>query len=97
MPRKFDQQFATPKQFTPDGLHVSRRAYSREEAAQIIQQTLRDEVFPESADDIVVRPEDLRASWVRWTFQDWSAELPSPCWMVCGKNEHGAQPTWELL
>lgn len=97
MARKFDESFKTPMQFTPDGLHISRRAYDRQQAAEAFQECLNDEIFPECDGDIIVTPDELNESWVRWGFQHWSNELPSPCWLVCNKNDHGAQPTWELI
>lgn len=103
--RKFDTRFKTPMQFTPDGLHVSRRMYTRRAAAKVFENCLNDEIFAKCHRDegmaeyqrITVDPQELKKSWVRWGFQNWSPDLPSPCWLVCSKDDHAAQPTWELL
>lgn len=97
MARKFDKTFAEPVQFNPDGLHISRRAYDRQQAADAFQQCMREEIFACYDEDVTVDPDELRKSWVRWGFQHWTDQLPTACWLTCNKNDHGAQPTWELI
>ncbi len=95
--RQFDQMFDTPVRFKPEGRYISRREYTRQEAADVITEQMRldGSFYP----DEYVDAGDLEAQWVRWTFPpaEMRGDLPSPCWMVCMEGELGAQPVWGVM
>lgn len=90
---KFDVCFAEPVCFhSEDGnfLVVSRKAYSREEAAKLIN-TDKGNLLPE--DDIT--PESLEEEWVRFGFwgEDGQGEEEAN-WHCVGYPGKGCLPVW---
>jgi hypothetical protein len=88
---RFDVEFSSIVGFYPNGFHLSRKQFTKEEASKIFAREMLlkdDEVLPAM----------LKEKFVRW--QTTPSELreegmPDMGWMVCGKNDKNAQPTWE--
>lgn len=87
MGKKFEEGFNSPVGFYPDGSHISRNAYTREQAAL--------EIGREHG--CVIRPDNLKESWVRFQFasEDVRDEMGCEhCWMEVPEGTKNAQPTW---
>lgn len=88
---KFDEAFKEPCFFEPEGVYVSRRAYTREEAAVLIRKTWVDCW----GRDMEVKVRDLEASWVRFGPTGFmEGELGKMAWMVVDEGTPGSQPVW---
>ena len=88
MGKAFEKVFSEPVNFYPDGWHLSRNKFSRDQAALEIGQEIGE----------VIDAEKLQEGWVRFQLADESIrdELGvSQCWMEVSEGSNGAQPTWE--
>lgn len=93
---KFDVAFAEPNYFEPEGIHISRRAYDRIQATELIQKELTESGWPRY--EMPVDPNKLAERWVRYGPTGFMAgDLGPMAWMVCPEGTRGGQPTWEFL
>lgn len=92
----FDEQFKEATFFEPEGLYISRRAYSREEAASLMLKEYHDRCGDFDVEEI--KPGDLTHQWVRFGPAGMmSEEIGDMAWMVCPEGTRGAQPVWRFL
>lgn len=87
MGKKFEAMFGEPVAFYPDGLYLSRNAFTRDEAAEAFSEELDQEVNADS----------LAEKWVRFQFtpEEARSELGCDhCWMEVHVKTKGAQPVW---
>ncbi len=88
---QFDIQFSSVQGFYPNGFHLSRKLYTREEAAKIFAQ------------ELILKEDEVLASKIKEKFVRWQTTpvdlredgLPDITWIVCDKGSRNAQPTWE--
>ena len=93
---KFAGAFKEPCFFEPEGCYVSRRAYSREEAAARMQKAYAECGWP--PDEMPISPDALQESWVRFGPTGFmEGDLGKMAWMVCPEGTRGAQPVWVFL
>ncbi len=92
----FQESFAEPCSFEPEGIHISRRAYNRKQAARLIHAYLIDCGW--TLNEIPVDPDKLNKRCVRFGPTGFmEADLGKMAWMVCPEGTRAAQPTWQFI
>lgn len=91
---KFDNAFSEPVLFEPDGWHISRKIYVREEAAELIAEAVMS--HEDYMERVIIKPEDLSECWVRFepSPPEMRGELGDFAWMVQNEKTPRSQPTW---
>lgn len=95
MAKKFNESFSTVMKFEPYGLYLSRNVFkTKEEAAEAFSEYYNE--LGESDEVVNVSIDEVKEAYVRFEPTPWELrdELGDMAWMVCNKEERGAQPCW---
>lgn len=95
MSKKFDASFMEVMKFEPEGLYISRKIFPTKEDAILAFTSYFDDIGGSEND---VNPDEIKEAYVRFGPTPWDLrdELGNMAWMVCDRNNRGAQPCWVL-